>query len=170
MDTETRLGERCQALEVLISSIYPFYTSATNNQKAFIETIIGAGIWYLPHGKAYWNNKVSKKAIEELKKNAKSRLTRDHIFPRKKSAKQLLSEIDQISGNGEFLKERYNSELGKYVLVTPKENRNLVKIEKRNPNATWQEVYDNAGIELVDYQTILADEKEEFVRLLNKKH
>ena len=170
MNTETRLIERCEALERLIKNIQPFYNTATANQKAFIETIIGAGIWYLPHGKTYWNDKVSIKAIEELKSNAQTRLTKDHVYPRKKSAKQLLADTEKLKGDGEYLKARYNTELGKYVLVTPKENRDLIKVEKDNPEASWQEVYKIAGIELIDYNKLLECEDEEFILLFKKKH
>ncbi|MFC7357071.1 hypothetical protein ACFQO1_05190 [Jejudonia soesokkakensis] len=172
MTTEERLRERCIALENLINSIREYYSeeSTSKNQRAFIETIIGAAIWYLPHGKDYWNNKVSKAAISSLRDSAEVRLTRDHIYPRKDSAKKLLTDAEiSLNGDGTNLKELYQKELGKYILVTPDENRRLVAIQKNHNYGKWEDAYEEAGIELFDYEQILESEEEEFLQMFRKK-
>ncbi len=170
MTTEERLEERCIALENLIDVIKPFYNdSNSENQKAFLETIVGAAIWYLPHGKSYWNNKVSKKAIKKLKNNFEQRLTRDHVYPRKESAKRLLSKDLGLDGSGVVLKKLYKEEFGVYVLVTPEENRKLIKIQKEHKYGNWVDAYREAEIELEDFEDMFELEDSEFIHIFKKK-
>src|SRR5688572_17164277 len=94
--TETRLKERCEILEKIIDSISNTYKdkNITPDQKTFIETIIGAALWYLPHTHKYWTGRISKDAKEALTLNRKSNLTKEHQYPRKLAAKELLSATD----------------------------------------------------------------------------
>lgn len=171
MTTEERLHQRCIALENIINSIRDYYsnTQTSENQKAFIETVIGAAIWYLPHGKDYWNKKVSKTAIERLKHSEETRLTRDHIYPRKDSAKKLLTEDLGLNGDGKNLKDLYQSELGKYVLVTPEENRQLISIQKNHDYGNWKDAYREAEIELLDFEEVIESEGKEFLKLFKRQ-
>jgi hypothetical protein len=171
MTTEERLEQRCIALESLINSIRNYYSNeeTSENQKSFIETVIGAAIWYLPHGKDYWNNKVSKAAINRLKDSADSRLTRDHIYQRKDSAKKLLTEDLNLKGDGSILKELYQTELGKYVLVTPEENRQLIGVQKNHDYGNLEDAYKEANIELIDFEDVLESEEDDFLQLFKRK-
>lgn len=170
MTTEKRLEERCIALEKLIDAIKPFYNKTdSDNQKAFIETIVGAAIWYLPHGKNYWNNKVSKKAIEKLRNDFEQRLTRDHVFPRKESAKRLLTKDLGLDGTGAVLRKLYKEKFGVYVLVTPEENRKLIKIQREHNYGHWEEAYKEAQIELEDFEDMFESEDSEFIHVFKKK-
>lgn len=171
MTTEERLIERCIALEKLILEIKPFYSNenTTENQKAFLETIIGAGLWYFPHGKNYWNKKISQNAIEQLRQNSQLRLTKDHVYPRKGSAKKLLTEDLGLTGEGFQLFSLYEGELAVYVVVTSEENRRLINIQRDFEYGNWQEAYKRAGIELVDFNELLQFETPEFIRILKSK-
>jgi hypothetical protein len=171
MTTEERLIERCIALERVIQEIKPFNTheETTDNQKAFLETIIGAGLWYFPHGKTYWNNKISRSAVEQLRQNPQSSLTRDHVYPRKGSAKKLLTADLGLTGEGFTLFSLYINELAVYVVVTSEENRRLINIQRDFEHGNWQEAYNAAGIELLDFNDLSLIETPEFIRLLKSK-
>jgi len=171
MTTDEKLIERCIALEKLIEAIKPFYSevTTTENQKAFLETIIGAAIWYFPHGKTNWNNKVSKNAIEQLKENPKSRLTRDHIYPRKAAGKKLLTENLCLNGEGFNLFCLYQNELAAYVLVTSEENRKLISIQKKHRYGDWEKAYKNAKIELFDFDELVKIEDPVFIKALQRR-
>ncbi len=45
-----KLKERCDALADIVESVNPVYHNpvTTEDQRQFIETMIGAAIWYLP--------------------------------------------------------------------------------------------------------------------------
>lgn len=62
---DTKLKERCKALADVVESVGPIYHSATTtkDQRHFIETIIGAALWYLPVPDECWTGKVSVEAI-----------------------------------------------------------------------------------------------------------
>jgi hypothetical protein len=171
MTSDENLIERCIALEKLIEAIKPFYSaeSTSENQKALLETIVGAAIWYFPHGKNYWNNKVSKSAIEQFKQNPTASLTRDHIYPRKASGKKLLTENLGLNGEGFNLFCLYQNELAAYVLVTPQENRRLIKIQKSHKYGDWEEAYKKAEIDLIDFSELIKIEDPIFVKKLKGK-
>lgn len=171
MELDEKLIERCIALEKVIQAIKPYYLSEeiSENQKALLETIIGAALWYFPHGKNYWNKKVSKKAIEQIKQRPEERLTRDHIYPRKASGKKLLTEELNLNGDGFNLFCLYQNELSTYVLVTPEENRKLIKIQKEHEYGQWEEAYKKAGIELVESDEINKNGDALFIKRLQSK-
>lgn len=171
MNTDERLIERCIALEELIIAIKPFYhkSSTTDNQKAFLETVIGAGLWYFPHNKTHWNKKISRKAIQLVKQNSNSKLTRDHIYPRKLSGRRLLSEDLGLTGEGITLFELYQNELATFAVVTPEENRKLIEVQQDCKYGNWLEAYSKAQIELIDFDNLIHTEEIQFISLLKRK-
>ena len=71
------------------------------NGKSLIATIFGAGLFYLPHGIGHWNRKISVAClIDQIQ--GRGRKVKDHIFPRKKAAMEILDN-DKLSLE-EFLK------------------------------------------------------------------
>lgn len=91
--TEIQLTERCTVLEKILIALSPvcFDSESTPNQRRLIETTIGAAIFYLPHGQKYWTGQISNGALEALRVNPKATLTKEHQFPRKIAAKELIN-------------------------------------------------------------------------------
>jgi len=89
------LKEKCEILEKVILALSKIYNDpiTTDNQKALLETIIGAAIWYLPSSDELWSGMISSDALEELKLGKKIPLTKEHKFPRKQAGRQLLSQF-----------------------------------------------------------------------------
>ena len=112
-----------------------------------IETMVGAGIWYLPSNqkmKLLWTGYKSEQAIELNEESE------EHIYPRKLSAKKLLhvdwSEIDDPE---QYIKDLYYEQLGRFHIVSKKENKRLVPFQKEGVFVDWQTAYQQAGIKLV---------------------
>ncbi len=83
---EDRVTNKCSALLNLILGIRDFYNFSNSDNKKFIETTIGAAIWYLPKNhKILFTGKISKDAI------LKGERSEDHLYPRKISALELLN-------------------------------------------------------------------------------
>ena len=113
------LEERVMVLHNIISSTHDRYFSADINegQKGLYETLLGAGIWYLPSNDALYSGKISEAAWESLRSDpANTKLVEEHSFPRKVG--------------GKYLIELYKSKLGKYNLVLKYENDKLKKWQK----------------------------------------
>lgn len=45
---EAKLIEQCEVVAALGAAMRPVYDTANERQRALLETIIGAGIWYIP--------------------------------------------------------------------------------------------------------------------------
>ena len=83
---EDKVKNKCSALLKLIRGIQEFYSSANPEQRRFIETTVGAAIWYLPkNNKVLFTGKIS---LDAIKKNERSE---DHLFPRKIAATESVS-------------------------------------------------------------------------------
>jgi hypothetical protein len=61
-----KLKERCQALADVLKAIGGIYRKPdiSENQKHFIETMIGAALWYLPVVDECWTGRISIEAIK----------------------------------------------------------------------------------------------------------
>ena len=126
MKKENRFYNKCEALAKTIVSLQPLYLDASNDggQKAYIETMIGAGLWYLSKG--IWTGNISVNALElflpESGEN-KPQYTEDHEYPRKVSGMELLNK--DWSGDTDItdsLIELFQSRYGKVNYVTKNEN------------------------------------------------
>jgi hypothetical protein len=56
---EAKLKQRCDILADIVESVGPIYRSVTTteDQKRFIEIMIGAALWYLPVPNECWTKK-----------------------------------------------------------------------------------------------------------------
>ena len=148
--TEIQLKERCIILEKILIALSPvyFHPETTPNQRRLIETTIGAAIFYLPHGAKYWTGQISKGAMEAINLNPGATLTKEHQFPRKIAAKELInffrSENKEVS-----LLALYEVKYGKYNLVTPAENKKVSSEQREGIFENIEMAYKKAGIELV---------------------
>ena len=159
MKKENRFYNKCEALAKTIVSLQPMYLDASNDggQKAYIETIIGAGLWYLSKG--IWTGNISVNALElflpESGEN-KPQYTEDHEYPRKVSGMELLNK--DWSGDTDItdsLIELFQSRYGKVNYVTKNENGRLTKFQRVEVFKSPVNAYEEAGIDLI---TITDDE------------
>lgn len=152
MRNNKSLKDKCDALAEMVISIAPIYRANLDNKNKtrLIETTIGASIWYLPHGTEYWTGYISSEAISQYLTIANPKLTKDHQFPRKIAAREiLLYNWDEIEEPGETLLTLYKTQYGKYNYVTPRENKNLIKFQKEDVFKTVEKSYQEAGITLI---------------------
>lgn len=146
-----KLIERCSILEKVIIDVSKLYNSieTTEYQKALLETMIGAAIWYLPSSEELYSGYISKKAVEEIKNGTPlNKLTQEHRFPRKQAGKILLKEkYKYFIEKKASLYDLYLSEFGQFNYVVKSENRALVKFQKTDEHSN---AYTKAGIETLE--------------------
>jgi len=150
MDFQQQLNNKCEALLHLVKGIQEFYKSTNDTNKSFIETTVGAAIWYLPKKRdLLFTGKISKEA---MKKGEKSE---DHLYPRKITAQEIL-QFDWEDENNpvETLSNLYIEKYGRYNYVSKMENKRLIKYQKIGVFVDPETAYENAGIELVDLDVI----------------
>jgi hypothetical protein len=149
--TDFKLSDRCLILEKILlplSEIY-FHEGTTDDQRKLIETTLGAAIFYLPQGQKYWTGQISEGALDALRQDPGTTLTKEHQYPRKIAAKELLNDGYRISGKEISLLNLYEEKYGKYNLVTPSENKRVSKFQRDNVFVRIEEAYSQAGISLV---------------------
>jgi hypothetical protein len=148
---EDTIKGRCSILAEIINSIKNIYRNSNKNQKAFIETIIGAAIWYIPKPKNYWTGKISVGALNNLILNDKSkaRLSEEHIIPRKYAAKELLENNNLLTD--EFVEKEYTEKYCKVHFITSEENKRAIIFQKEFVNS--EEIYLKANIKLIEIDT-----------------
>jgi hypothetical protein len=142
---DEKIRERCEALIAVVQGVRPFYQQATEYNKAFIETTVGAALFYLPTRKSLWTGKISREAKERGEKSP------DHPFPRKIAAAEILSmdwknDTDPVNSLSKLYKEKY----GVYNYVSKRENKALQQVQKKGLFTTPEEAYEQVGIELIE--------------------
>ena len=88
------LEKRTEVLAKVVVCIADLYHDGNLDagQKGLLETLIGAGIWYLPSGKELFTGKISKNALEKIITDPKVKLVEEHGFPRKVAGKSLFCD------------------------------------------------------------------------------
>lgn len=154
-----KLELKCKCLLALVNSIQNYYQSDLDEmQKSYLETVVGAAIWYQPKmGEDLWDGSISIKALHQslndVNKGQKPKLSEDHKFPRKYSAQQLL--------NGNWCKKTYTNDVeglmkyyidvaGMFTYVTQSQNKELVKFQKIGKFITPKKTYEKAGVKFLD--------------------
>jgi hypothetical protein len=110
--------------------------------KSCIETIVGAGIYYLPITKKSYTGFIS----ENGKNEDRTKLVKEHEYPRKISAKKLFE--DTPSTLEDFI-ELYYTKYGLWNLVTKSENNALRKFQKDGIFESPLISYEKAKIKLI---------------------
>lgn len=141
-----KIEERCYALAEILKVLRPIYFGASQDQRHFIETTIGAAIWYIPAPSNAWTGYISIEAIKVLiKRRTKLALSQEHVIPRKIAAKELLKRpISDKKVMQSFL-ERYC----KIHYVTPRENKMLVRLQRHPKFIASSRTYGKVGIKLI---------------------
>ncbi len=168
---EENLREKCEVLLALVNSTQEIYNRNINvAQKNYLETAIGAAIWYLPKVDGLWDGCISYEALESFNsatKKTTKKLSEEHKFPRKFTARQLLS--------GEWLGSEYTNDVkglmkyyvdvaGKYTYVTPVQNKQMIKFQKADEFISPEKAYKAAKIKFV------SGVSREEIGLIKKRH
>ena len=130
--------------KVLYNIIYNLkeqWVNGCDYEKSCIETIIGAGIFYLPTNKATYSGLISEEALLIDKKN----WVKEHEYPRKISAYMLISNPPKSI---EELIDLYYTKYGIWNYVTKKENGILKKYQNSTNFITPKEAYELANVKL----------------------
>ncbi|MBB5226538.1 hypothetical protein DYE50_06555 [Treponema ruminis] len=168
---EQKALERCEALAELVLGVKDKYKNATDNQKAFIETTIGAALWYLPELENSFTGYISINCLKTFK-DGKPKISEEHLFPRKISARELLKE-KEINGNKVF--SLYKEKFCKLCFVTSEENKQAKthqKPENFEPHDLIK-IYNMANISLIkitkeEYNQLKKKNKDILNELLNR--
>jgi hypothetical protein len=148
-DREEKIRLHCSVLAEVILAIRPVYLRAAKPQQALLETMIGAAIWYIPKPVDAWTGKISKKALAELHPDSgskKVRLSEEHVYPRKVAAKRLIQNNALTAKEMETI---FREEYGRLHYITPEENKAAIRFQKSDVFTTPEEVYRQAGIDLL---------------------
>jgi hypothetical protein len=151
------LTEKCELLSDMIKATTELYHATTTNdeQRGLLETIIGAGIWYLPsHKNELYSGYASVALLEDIcnKDLNEIKWTEEHSFPRKVAGNRLYSQyINEVNSNSQFLKELYLSTLGCFNIVTTNENNKLKKFATVDNFINDNLSYEAAEIHLVNF-------------------
>lgn len=153
------LERKTSVLTSMILSVGEFY-HATDNQddRNQIETLLGAGIFYLTTSKQLCSGLISINALELLRENTNAKLVKEHSFPRKLAANEILNEkLELLKEDTNLLRNLYINRYGRYNLVTQIENGQLRAFQKLGVFESETDSYEKAGIELIDLKAIQND-------------
>ena len=153
-DVLDRIYARCEVIAEVVLQMQPMYRreSTSSYQRDHIETIIGAGLWYIPN-KPLWTGRISCGAVASHHPDSgilRPRLTEDHAYPRKAAARKLLQmDWSQFGDAGLELSKLYVQTFGRFNLVTPAENRALMPYQRAHRFESAELAYRDAGISLL---------------------
>lgn len=146
---EEKLENQCNILADVIISIRPSYTKANKQQKAFIETMVGAAIWYIPKPTNAWTGQVSVEALKAFHPESghnNPRFSEEHVYPRKVAARLLL---EHKSLTGPILKNLFCEKYGRLHYITPDENKAVQPFQRDSIFTNPEEAYIKAGVTLI---------------------
>jgi len=151
---KNKILDKAYVIARTVMSQRDFYLSenCNANHEQLLETMIGAAIWYLPQGKELWTGDISLGSLKKLIEShnpQKLKLTKDHHYPRKVAAAELLKlEWSIFLCSAVEVLKRYKNIYGRYNLVLPEENKRLVKYQKEINFISPKDLYLKAGINL----------------------
>ena len=128
----------------------PVYEAASPRQRALLETIIGAGIWYIPKPSRAWTGRISVGALRTFHPESgvlRPRLSEEHVYPRKVAARLLLEDP---SLDGPALANLFREKYGRVHLITSEENKAVQPFQRVGVFTSPDEAYVKAGIAFVE--------------------
>ena len=147
---EEKIASHCNALAEVIISIRDVYCKAEKPQKAFIETMVGAAIWYIPKPKNAWTGFISFETLKAFHPNSSignPKFSEEHVYPRKVAARLLL---ESLSLDGDRLLDLFTNKYGRLHYITPDENKAVIRFQKDSVFTEPESAYKSAGIELIN--------------------
>jgi len=135
---ERRLNEKISAFLCMLETLREVYSYENITGKNYIETVVGAALFYLPHPvNECFSGYCSINALNEKIKGR--RVVKEHIVPRKYAAKKVLAACYESNLFVVDFQERFS----RFMYLTPEENRRTVNYAE----ATHDEALVNLGIE-----------------------
>lgn len=143
--------EKFEALYQMYIPIFEIYNGEGTSeiQKSFIETTLGASIFYLPHPvDESWTNIISKNALTNrmmfvTDTMANHNNVKDHICSRKRAAKLTLNRATPFSQE-EFMQD-FLTVYRMFAYVTSAENRLLVNWHENDLTSSVEDYIQVAG-------------------------
>ena len=145
-DRDEKIRLHCATLTKVIQAVRPTYIDAAGPQKALLETMIGAAIWYIPKPQHAWTGMISEAALRSFHPASgipRPKVSEEHVYPRKVAAKQLLEEMNLTPD------KMLQSFVTRYALVhyiTPDENKAVTRFQRTSVFKSPDEAYQLAGI------------------------
>jgi hypothetical protein len=147
---EAKLREQCEVVALMIIAMRTVYEAANPQQRALLETIVGAAIWYIPKPVRAWTGQISHGALQAFHPesgNARPRLSEEHVYPRKVAARILLSDM---SLTGESMAHQFREKYGRVHFITSEENKAVQRYQRVGVFNSPDEAYALAGITLIE--------------------
>ena len=144
------LEEQCAVVAALIIAIRPVYGSASARQRALLETIVGAGLWYIPKPSRAWTGFMSLGALRAFHPDSgvdRPKLSEEHIYPRKVAAQLLLEDLALDAAS---LASAFREKYGRVHLITSEENKMVQPHQRAGVFVSPEAAYVSAGIQLVE--------------------
>ncbi len=150
INRDLKLERHCSALAEVVVAIRPVYAKLEAEQKALIETMIGAAIWYIPKHSNAWTGCVSSLALKMFHPDSgvqNPKFSEEYVYPRKVAAKLLL-EAQELTGARMALlfREKY----GKLHYTTSDENKLVQPFQRAGVFISPEDAYLKAGIKFIE--------------------
>ena len=145
------LKSKTKVLSEVLMATKSIYDDANKEQKALLETLIGAAIWYLPSSAELYSGKISKAAYDLIKQGDYPKLVEEHSYPRKIAGRFLYENAGKLIDNPDFLADKYKELFGRFNLVLKNENDRLKPFQKVDSFIDEKDAYERAGLQLEDF-------------------
>jgi hypothetical protein len=172
-DRENKIRLHCATLARVIEAVRPAYLESAESQRALVETMIGAAIWYVPKPRNAWTGMISVAALRSFHPESgviRPKVSEEHVYPRKVAAKQLLEEttLDE-----EKMLQTFVTRYALIHYITPDENKVVTRFQRTSVFTSPEEAYERAGIHFLtinqeDFRQIKKRDKELIETYLNK--
>jgi len=149
INRDLKLERHCAALAEVVIAVRPAYAKLETEQRALIETMIGAAIWYVPKPSDAWTGCMSVSALKLFHPDSgieKPKFSEEHVYPRKVAA-QLLLEDEKLTG--ERMAQLFREKYGKLHYTTSDENKLVKPFQRAGVFTSPEEAYSKAGIKFV---------------------
>lgn len=143
------LHPKLTALHAMTQALQPIYEQASAEEQAYLQTVIGAAVFYLPQTVDHFDGHISLECLRGCLED--ERRVKDHIYPRKRAGRHLLTNT--FSPNE--LHDLYHNELARFMYLTPSENAKMVN---------YYETYDDHdhALEALDIVKFPSADRESF--------
>ena len=143
------MEKQCSVLADIVIAIRPVYSKADPVQKALIETMIGAAIWYIPKSPDAWTGYISLGALKSFHPDSgteKPKFSEEHVYPRKVAARILLQDG---ALDGSMMAKVFREKYGQLHYITPDENKSVQPHQRAGVFNTPEDTYVKASITLI---------------------
>lgn len=114
------LHPKLTALHAMTEALRPWYAMASAEEQSYLETVVGAAVFYLPQSIHHFGGFISLACLQGCLED--ERRVKDHIYPRKRAGRHLLTTTFTATE----LNDLYHGELARFMYLTPSENSRMV--------------------------------------------